>query len=51
MRTQADDLRAEKNNLLGIMSQIEKMGAKHTEMYKYYENRYYKVVSTIENIR
>ncbi len=51
MRTQADDLRDEKKNLLGIMSQIEKMGATDTAMYKYYQNRYYKVVSTIENIR
>lgn len=51
MRTQADDLRDEKKNLLGIMAQIEKMGATNTQMYKYYQNRYYEVVSTIDNIR
>lgn len=51
MRTQADDLRVEKNNLLGIMAQIEKLGATETPMYKYYQNRYYEVVSTINNIR
>lgn len=51
MRTQADDLRVEKKNLLSIMSKIEKMGATDTQMYKYYQNRYYEVVSTIDNIR
>ncbi len=51
MRTQADDLRVEKQNLLGIMAHIEKLGATDTDMYKYYQNRYYDVVSTINNIR
>lgn len=51
MRTQADDLRDEKNNLIQIMQKMEKYGYTDTNMYKYYKNRYYDVVSTIDNIR
>lgn len=51
MRTQADDLNDEKRTLLSIMAQIEKIGEVETEMYKYYQNRYYTVVSTLNNIR
>ena len=51
MRTQADDLNSEKRNLISMMSQIEQIGYKDSEMYKYFQNRYYNVVSTINNIR
>jgi hypothetical protein len=49
--TQLDTLNTEKKNLLQIIGQMEKFGYTDTDMYKYYKNRYYSVVSTIENIR
>ena len=51
MRTQADDLNREKRDLISMMQNIEKIGHKESDMYKYFQNRYYKVVSTLNNIR
>ena len=51
MKTQADDLNSEKQNLISMMSKIEKIGDKDSDIYKYFENRYYNVVSTLNNIR
>jgi hypothetical protein len=51
MRTQADDLNSEKRNLISMMNKIEQIGHKDSDMYKYYQNRYYNVVSTLDNIR
>lgn len=49
--TQLDTLKTEKQNLEQIIGQIEKFGYIDTEMYKYYKDRYYSVVGTINNIR
>lgn len=49
--TQLDTLNTEKKDLLQIIGQMEKFGYTDTAMYKYYKDRYYSVVSTIENIR
>lgn len=49
--TQLDRLNKEKKDLLQIIGDMEKYQYTDTAMYKYYKDRYYSVVSTIENIR